>query len=71
MFSWLIINNFCYKSISDLREVSKQFLEMIFPHLYTFFLAGSFCYVLTFDPAPKKCYSKVMHRKEVTHSNGQ
>ena len=28
------------------------------------------CYVLTFDPAPK-CYSKMMHRKEVTHSNGQ
>ena len=22
------------------------------------------------DPAPKKCYSKVMHRKEVTHSTG-
>ena len=30
-----------------------------------------YCYVLTFDLAPKKCYSKVMHRKEVTHSNGQ
>ena len=28
------------------------------------------CYILTFDPA-QKCYSKVMHRKEVTHSNGQ
>ena len=31
---------------------------------------SSYCYVLTFDPAKKKCYSKVMHRKEVTHSNG-
>ena len=30
----------------------------------------SHCSVLTFDPA-QKCYSKVMHRKEVTHSNGQ
>ena len=28
------------------------------------------CYILTFDPA-KKYYSKVIHRKEVTHSNGQ
>ena len=28
-----------------------------------------YCYILTFDPA-QKCYSKVMHRKEVTHSNG-
>ena len=28
------------------------------------------CYILTFDPA-QKCYSKVMHRQEVTHSNGQ
>ena len=27
-------------------------------------------YILTFDPA-QKCYSKVIHRKEVTHSNGQ
>ena len=29
-----------------------------------------YCNILTFDPA-QKCYSKVMHRKEVTHSNGQ
>ena len=28
------------------------------------------CYVLTFAPA-QKCYSKVIHWKEVTHSNGQ
>ena len=28
------------------------------------------CNILTFDPA-QKCYSKVMHRKELTHSNGQ
>ena len=28
------------------------------------------CYILTFDPA-QKYYSKVMHRKGVTHSNGQ
>ena len=28
-----------------------------------------YCCILTFDPA-QKCYSKVMHRKEVTHSNG-
>ena len=28
------------------------------------------CNILTFDPA-QKCYSTVMHRKEVTHSNGQ
>ena len=29
--------------------------------------------LLCFDlrPGPKKCYSKVMHWKEVTHSNGQ
>ena len=28
--------------------------------------------LLCFDlrPGPKKCYSKVMHRKEVRHSNG-
>ena len=29
-----------------------------------------YCNILTFDPA-QKCYSNVMHRKEVTHSNGQ
>ena len=29
-----------------------------------------YCYILTFDPA-QKYYSKVMHWKEVTHSNGQ
>ena len=29
-----------------------------------------YCYILTFDPA-QKYYSKVIHRKEVTHSNGQ
>ena len=28
-----------------------------------------YCCILTFDPA-QKCHSKVMHRKEVTHSNG-
>ena len=30
-------------------------------------------FLLCFDlrPGPKKCYSKVMHKKEVTHSNGQ
>ena len=28
------------------------------------------CYILTHAPA-QKCYSKVIHRKEVTHSNGQ
>ena len=27
------------------------------------------CYILTFWPG-QKCHSKVMHRKEVTHSNG-
>ena len=27
------------------------------------------CYILTFRPG-LKCHSKVMHRKEVTHSNG-
>ena len=30
----------------------------------------SLCYILTLAPA-QKCYSKVIHRKEVTHSNGQ
>ena len=29
----------------------------------------SFCYILTFWPG-QKCPSKVMHRKQVTHSNG-
>ena len=33
-------------------------------------LFAQLCYILTFDPA-QKYYSKVMHRKEVTHSNGQ
>ena len=28
------------------------------------------CYILTFDPA-EKYYSELIHRKEVTHSNGQ
>ena len=28
-----------------------------------------FCNILTFEPG-QKCHSKVMHRKEVTHSNG-
>ena len=28
------------------------------------------CYILTLAPA-QKYYSKVIHRKEVTHSNGQ
>ena len=31
---------------------------------------GESCYILTFDPG-QKYYSKVIHRKEVTHSNGQ
>ena len=30
---------------------------------------GRCCYILTFWPG-QKCHSKVMHRKEVTHSNG-
>ena len=30
---------------------------------------STYCYILTFWPGPK-CHSKVMHRKEVTHSNG-
>ena len=30
----------------------------------------SYCYILTFDPA-QKYYYKVIHRKQVTHSNGQ
>ena len=30
----------------------------------------AYCYILTFDPA-QKYYSKVIHRKEMTHSNGQ
>ena len=29
-----------------------------------------YCYILTFDPA-QKYISKVIHRKEVTHSSGQ
>ena len=31
---------------------------------------SNICYILTLDPA-QKCYSKVIHRKEVTRSNGQ
>ena len=27
--------------------------------------------VLYFGPGPKKYYSKMIHQKEVTHSNGQ
>ena len=38
----LDINNFCDRFISNLREFSKQILEKFFPHLYSFFLAGSF-----------------------------
>ena len=30
---------------------------------------ATLCYILTFWPG-QKCHSKVMHRKEVTHSNG-
>ena len=33
-------------------------------------LRTSICYILTLAPA-QKYYSKVIHRKEVTHSNGQ
>ena len=33
-------------------------------------LEVSKCYILIFDPA-QKYYSKVIHQKEVTHSNGQ
>ena len=31
-------------------------------------LLERYCYILTLDPA-QKYYSKVIHRKEVTHSN--
>ena len=40
------------------------------PHVQIAFLKfTSCCYILTFWPG-QKCHSKVMHRKEVTHSNG-
>ena len=38
--------------------------------IISLFLEINFCYILTFDPA-QKCYSNVMHRKEVTHSKCQ
>ena len=37
---------------------------------YDMILIMKYCYILTFDPA-QKYYSKVIHQKEVTHSNGQ
>ena len=42
----------------------------LFVAVWLFFSAQNHCYILTFDLA-QKYYSKVIHRKEVTHSNGQ
>ena len=47
--------------LPNLFSNSLKFMYLFF-HLY--------CNILTFDPA-QKCYFKVMHQKEVTHSNGQ
>ena len=38
----LAINNFCDWITNCFRGVSMQIIEMFFPHLYLFFLAGSF-----------------------------
>ena len=57
--------------VKEIGSISMMMM-MICILTISFFLSFSYssCYVLTFDPA-QKCYSKVMHRKEVTHSNGQ
>ena len=46
------------------------YIQWIFFIVKTILNTFSYCNILTFDPA-QKCYSKVMHRKEVAHSNGQ
>ena len=38
----LIINNFCNRFISNFGGFSKQILEMLISHLYSFLLACSF-----------------------------
>ena len=48
--------NICFNILNVLRFISLNKKKL--------------CYILTFDPA-QKYYSKVIHRKEVTHSNGQ
>ena len=49
------------------HDIKNSYLtEIIRTYLYDFMY---FCYILTFWPG-LKCHSKVMHRKEVTHSNG-
>ena len=53
-------------NVCKLRSQTKVSSSLVRELLY----ADDCCYILTFDPA-QKCYSKVIHRKEVTHSNGQ
>ena len=57
--------------ILSLFSISSRFFIISVNSSGLFLLSVmKYCYILTFDPA-QKCYSKVMHRKEVTHSNGQ
>ena len=62
------------------KNLCSEFLENIYIcifwellYIYIYILYKEFrilkCYILTFWPG-QKCHSKVMHRKEVTHSNG-
>ena len=44
MSSWLLI--IFVIGLSVIWGVSRQILEMFFPHLYSFFLAGSFIFAL-------------------------
>ena len=52
----------------NLNSVPEQILIVLLSVSWDFLYR--YCYILTFDPA-QKYYSKVIHQKEVTHSNGQ
>ena len=50
IFTSLAINNFFNRFINDFRRVSEQFLEMFFPILVSFFLAGYFVLGMLYLP---------------------
>ena len=54
---------------SYFKGISKNIHFCVLKHLNILTYHHDMCCILAFHTA-KKCHSKVMHRKEVTHSNG-
>ena len=67
-----------YSHVNIMSYEHSIYISHIRIYAYYVYVTGGLCnirsaFLLCFDlrPGPKKCYSKVIHRKEVTHSNGQ